>query len=289
MSKEVPGFLGWTPARYRVRFRVPEGWGHIGLLSARDARGTIYPVGNLPAGRAWETWADAAEVRLAIEHGWRVEVLERLYAVKPEGRSAWARPLRSWAEGLLAIREDVEELSAGDEPLHRAACRNIILHAIGLMAGRNLQETRAVEREGDTWADWADVPEDAIRGTETESGEDILYQSQVRAPRGAFDHPELAHQVWGQCRAWLLSKRQQTAHGSGAMSCDTGALHLPREQVVGFAQDALYTTADPGWPDDGKAGRYRVKGSEPMPGGACPSPRTRAELLALMGGGQDGD
>jgi hypothetical protein len=172
----------------------------------------------------------------------------------------------------------VAGISEEDAPLYRAACRNIILHAIGLMAGRNLEETRAVEREGGEWASWQDVPEDAIRGTETESGEDILYQSQARAPRGAFDHPELAHQVWGWTRATLLSRRFK----DGEEWARVGALHLPREQVVGFAQDAIYATTDPGWPTSKNGIGFRVKGKAQGP---FPAPRNRRELLALVGEG----
>lgn len=280
--RKVAGFLGYTPARYRVRFRVPEGWGHVGLLPAPRGDGVHYPTWRPGDDIQWETWADSAEVRLAIEQGWHVEILERIYAVKPEGKASWPRPLRAWCEGLLAIREELSE-GAGrhdDAALYRAACRNIILHTIGLFAGRTLLETRAVEREEEGWADWIDVPEDAERGSEIEAGQDILYQKRVRGP-GYHDHPELAHQVWGLCRSWLLKRRRQV----GDDFITVGALGLPREQVVGFAQDALYATVDPKWPDDGPGG-YRVKGGEETRircGFDRLAPRNRRELLAMMG------
>jgi len=49
--------------------------------------------------------------------------------------------------------------------------------------------------------------------------------------------------------------------GPGPDRSRVGALTLPRTQVVAFRTDAIYTTEAPGWADDGKPGRYRLKGS----------------------------
>lgn len=265
-ASTVAGFLGYTPARYKVRFRAPAGWGHVGLLPA-----TGYPLEG-------DAWADGTEVRLAIEHGWQIEVMERIYAVREPGRASWRKPLSPWANGLLAIRDTPPR--GIDADLWQNACRNIILHTIGLMAGKSRMETRTVRREDGEWADWSDVPSNAVPGSEVERGVDILYQSVNRVGSSVFRHPELAHQIWGRTRAALLSAHQAV---NGARR-RVGALHVPREQVVAFSQDALYLTAEPGWPDDGKNGRYRVKGVGQRPHS---SPRNRAELLTMMGGGGD--
>jgi hypothetical protein len=47
---------------------------------------------------------------------------------------------------------------------------------------------------------------------------------------------------------------------------------------VAFRTDALYLTTDPGWADDGKPGRYRLKGSIERP---IPAPASMGELLSL--------
>jgi hypothetical protein len=93
-------------------------------------------------------------------------------------------------------------------------------------------------------------------------------------------HPEFAASIWALTRSWLLHYNapiggQQTVPGERTL---LGALQLPRDQVLGFAQDCIVTTHDPGWPDDGKDGRYRVKWHLDGP---LPAPKNMSELYAL--------
>jgi hypothetical protein len=100
------GYLGWTPARYLVRFNVSERWEHVGLLGVPMKSGWSWPAdGHDPTKGSWMCWADACEVRLALECGWHVEILERLVCVDREKN--FDRPLMLWAQNLLRLREDV--------------------------------------------------------------------------------------------------------------------------------------------------------------------------------------
>ena len=74
--------------------------------------------------------------------------------------------------------------------------------------------------------------------------------------------PELAAQVWGRARARVL--RGPSALGNGT----SGALNLDPATLIGIQGDAVYASSLPRWSlpveygggDDGKVGRFRIKG-----------------------------
>ncbi|HEV2458442.1 MAG TPA: hypothetical protein VGS80_08750, partial [Ktedonobacterales bacterium] len=75
-----------------------------------------------------------------------------------------------------------------------------------------------------------------------------------------FTHPEWSVQVWGRCRARML-----LAHGAPGRAEWTGMLALAPGSVVACKTDGLYLATDPGWPDDGRPGRLRLKRQLPGP------------------------
>jgi hypothetical protein len=82
------------------------------------------------------------------------------------------------------------------------------------------------------------------------------------APKYAdYQRPEWSSQVWARTRARLL------LHQDYDTKRFVGALTLPYEDVVAFRLDAMLLTRDPGWPDHGRPGTFRVKGriDEPVP------------------------
>ncbi len=152
----LPDYAGFTPARYRVRFRIPDTWAHVGLLMAPDDRPPEAGGPHRDGKRHWyfprtpgtvgETWADAAEMRIAHApfphtcltcaqqyrvndgrhcpvHGWDLSIEERIVFTT-------GRPLRLWAERLIAARE-----ACDNNDLARSAVRNILLHGIGAFHG----------------------------------------------------------------------------------------------------------------------------------------------------------
>lgn len=255
------GYLGWVPAWYHVRFDVPGDWRHVGLLGTPDEGGRAWPVTGWP----WKTWASDREVRLARDCGWQVDILERIYAVRTEGRATFERPLRLWAEKLL-------EMHAADaSDINRAAIRNILLHGIGSFASgpRTVKRTIGADEEAPDHT----LARESIRPTD----EGWEYEDYAPDRRPWAQHPEWAALIWADCRTRLLRQ----AFVSNGDRCVTGALTLPREQIAGFQLDCIYTTHNPDWPDDGKTGRFRLKKHIPGP---IAAPRDIGDINRLMGG-----
>lgn len=270
---EAIGFLGYAPARYHVIVTVPPGWAHVGLLPLRreGRESTQWPA---TPGQTWRCWADAREVRLALAECWQVTILERIYAVQPEGRATYYRPLKTWGNRLIRLHDDLTaSASPALRPLYHAAFRNMVLHGIGWLAMQPTVVTREVD-------EFEEVPdENTARATARETaGGSVQYEEQgvLSSAAARVAHPELAAQVWGCNRQHLL----RGTVSIGGERREMGALTLPRDHVVGMALDCLYVTNDPHWPDDGKLGRYRVKAHVPGP---IPAPTGMGDLYRLFG------
>lgn len=238
----------YARGRYRVRFCVPRDWDHVGLLPVADeAGGWVYPD---QAGEVAETWCDGAELRLAVDRGWRVEVLERLLLVDRK-----ADPLGAWAKKLVAARE------GADDPLAQFALRSILLHGIGAFHGR----PRTVTRVGAS-------PPRGVRDVWVAGDGLYTWQESEPAALPELAHPEWSSAVWARCRVRLLEAP------TGKRDVKAGALYVPRSSVVAFRTDALYLDHDPRWPDDGRVGRLRLKN---WTAGPLPHPSSTAELLSI--------
>lgn len=260
-------FLGWWyPARYLVRYGVPRRWdrecdcgapGHagIGILPERQEDRWAWPA---DPGYSNVTWADAREVGLALSHGWRIQILERLLfpgppypaANRSNGQLTFAGPLDQWAKKLAALRRDIPDQDGIGELVNNAV-RAILLFGIGALHGAPRRVTRTVSadeaRDGmipDTATDVLPLG-DRFAWTETEP---------ARWPE--MSHPEWTTAIWARARCALLDN--PTPHGGHA-----GMLHVPAETVVGCFTDAIYMTNDPGWADDGRAGRLRRVWADP--------------------------
>jgi hypothetical protein len=251
-------YEGFRPARYRIAYHVPDGWAHLGLFMTKDLSGAwAYPRRPDETG---ETWADAAELRIALgpfphtctdcercyrenddarcpQHGWPFAIHERLLF------TAGQKPLRAWAEKLLAARD-----ACASKPA-RASTRKILLHAIGAFHGSR----RAVTRYGSQ----QDAPDNVpLRAVLTASGDELYTWDEpgIAPTVPDYDRPEWPSQVWAKTRARLLLHHDfDTKHY-------VGALTLPLEQIVALRLDALYLMVDPGWADHMRPGAFRVKG-----------------------------
>lgn len=258
-------FAGYAPARYRVRFTVPTEWAHVGLLPVRitTPNGKLWSYPNKP-GEVAETWCDGAELHVAMAHNWPVTILERIVF-----RSDGARPLDTWRDKLVRLRA---RAAATSDPAVRelvaGAVRNILLHGIGRFA-RGARREDVHLAEGRTLGDYRLSRRDVIAERKHPAGNGWLITVERPLDRWSerFTHPEWAAHIWARQRARVLSGPQKT-----------GVLHLPAESVVALQTDALYLTADPEWPDDGKPGRFRLKGRSDGP---VRAPQSWAELHAL--------
>jgi hypothetical protein len=289
VQDDLPDYAGFRPARYRVRFRVPAGWAHVGVLVApalgKDGQRTwFFP---RKPGETGDTWADGTELRIAFwplphvcptcqvgyransgtpcpQHGWPVQILERVLFTK-------GRPLATWAQKLIALREtvgrDAPTTRIGD--LARAAVRNLLIHAIGSFHGTHRPITHVAGED-----DPAAIPERTRLDLALTAEGETLYswEEQRRTPaRLDYDRPEWSAQVWARARSRLLLHRD-------VAGTFTGALTLPYAHIVGMRLDALYVTHDPNWPDNGNVGVFRQKWSSPR---LAPWPQHETDLTAL--------
>lgn len=248
-------------SRWRVAVKVPNDWRKpFGLLMAPRPGGTgwHYPAGP---GHIFETWCDGSELALAIGQGWEVRLQEAM---------TWreAKPLNTWAEKLLEIWHYFDRLS--DPKIGRLCCRairSLLLFSIGAFASRNREATFTVPE-----AEAGRVP----AGVPVHRAGDMLVWTQTVAATSwsaQLAHPEWSATIWARARVRLLDGPGVKGEGR------TGALHLPDGiDVLGFRTDALILTGDPGWGDDGKAGRLRYDGSV---SGPFDWPETESELLQL--------
>lgn len=255
----VDDYAGQQRGRYLVDVTVPRDWsracscgapGHpgIGLLpNASNTGAWEYPANP---GATFATWCDGAELRVALDHGWRVTIRERLLFPWPpypaltrrSGQPTKRGPLDVWAPRLAALRA----AAAAGDPMVASALRAIVLTGIGAMHGRGHRTTHVVgiDDAGELPADVDDVErvDDWLVYTEGERD---------AAKWAAMSHPEWSAAIWGRARARLLD-------APGAERVRTGALHVPASTVLAFRTDAIWLVGhDPEWRDDGRVGRYR--------------------------------
>lgn len=251
-------FAGKARARYRVTFTVPREWSHLGILGVKEGGAKWrYP---RDAGATHETWADGCAVELALERGWRVVIHERII---------WrtGKPLDEWARKLVALRESVagtDTVSA----LVRFALRHLVITSIGAFAGAGA----AVTHE-------APLSAGRPRGAHVEHvrAEGAFW---VWRERGEQSWASLAHPEWS-AHIWALTQRRLLDAPTGTAGVRAGALHVPPANVFALRADAVYLTAPAAWPDDGKAGRFRLVRAVTEP---LPAPKSHAELLRARKG-----
>lgn len=262
-------------ARWRVRATVPRDWsercecgapGHarLGLLGVRDARDDPWRYPSEP-GAQFETWIDGSELKVARDHGWRVDVLDGLAFTTSK-----LRPLDTWAKHLRAARDACErraDVAPEVRALARGSFRLMLIATIGAMLGAPRTITRALPR-----ARVAEVPRDAVT---KRAGDLLIWTETAGSAWPAMSRPEWSACIYGRCRARLLDAP------TADRATRAGALHVPAGDVLAMRTDALYLAgAPPAWPDDGRAGLFTVRADV---AGPLDAPRSTDELRALAG------
>lgn len=239
----------YVRGRYRVQFRAPRSWRHIGILGVRDPESGAM---TWPADAGWhETWADGCEVQLAQSYGWTVRPVERLLWRERSGR-----PLDTWARRIVKLRGELEHVSPELEPIAgamRSALRGMLVQTIGAMTGapRKMTRTAPVDR-----LDM--LPADSLEPV-TFQGDAWTWVEAVAPAHESMQHPEWSAHVWAKARARLLQDR------AGA-----GALTIPPADVFALALDSIATTAPvPWWSSSGRVGEFRLKSRVPGPVPPC--------------------
>jgi hypothetical protein len=263
---EINEFAGYRAGFYRVLFRVPGDWQHIGLLpvQAVDARSgaTYFYWPDVPGPVEYMSVVGDAELRLALENGWSCEIVERwLFA---DDRAANADPLRQFAEKLRALREAVTDEREGKlgKPL-RDAIRALLIKMIGGLhrRGRTTLVETPIERAEEISVD-AEIEE--------VTPSSIFWRKPVAldASTRQFAQPHWAAMVWSRARAKLNKQ----------------ALMVPRECIVWLRSDALVLTFDPGWTGT-KPGEFRCKRQLQLQGREIPT--TEKDYRELLGEGRE--
>jgi hypothetical protein len=237
-------------ARYRVRFAVPDGWAHPGLLPVKHPNGTNWHYPNRP-GYEGESWCDGAELHLAERNGWRVTPVELIRFA--DGN----RPLDRFAARVLRMREICEgERSFGVvAELASGAFRTMFIRAIGSFHSRGRERTYLIgagEPLPPGVTDWQ---------TRDDGRKVFVMRAELTGNAASFMRPELSAQVWARARARV----------SAAM------LTVDPADIVAVWGDALYLACHPGWSGT-KPGEFRVKRSL---AGPVSRPKTIGELLKL--------
>lgn len=213
-------FLGYQRAVYRVSFRIPKTWAHVGILPVRDEAGfTVYPC--RPGQVVSDTWVDGAELMVAVDAGWTVWICERLIFTAGEPLDVWCdRLVRQWSKAR-----------GNDE--QQGWLRSVLLQSIGAFASRGrLREVHGTPPAG------------AIQRINPETLEVGWWVREDPTPlRARMRHPELAVGVWARARARMTRRM----------------LSLPRDQVVAVDGDALYLTGMPDVKETGRVGELRLK------------------------------
>lgn len=252
-------FVTYQPGWYRVTATIPPGWQQVGLLPVPGARSDSRKPWTWPAEGGVvlaNLWVSEPELRLALEQGWACCIHERLLF-------AGVKLARTWQARLVKMRADAEQLAPDLREHVKGAIREILLHSVGRWHMQGWEEERNVTP--DEWARLAPrlSEEEHLSAYQRETG---LIQYLARRPLSGQElqwaHPEWSAYVWALCRV-LLTRR---------------LLSLPRAAILGCNTDAIYTTMDPGWPDDGTPGQFRSKGRL---AGPLPAPHTEEALHHL--------
>ena len=252
-------FETYRPGWYRITATVPVDWQHVGLLPVPGERlGSEKPwVWPAAPGTALpDLWVSEPELRLALEQGWQCAIHERLLF-------AGQKELRTWLERLVKMRTDADRLPPDLCPPVRGAIREILLHAVGHWHMQAWEEERTVSLE--EWERLAPTlsVDEQMSGYQREGGlMSYLAQRPLAGQEIKWLRPEWSAYVWAYCRVLMTSR----------------LLSLPRETILGCNTDAIYTTFDPGWPDDETPGQFRSKG---WLAGPLPAPHTEDDLYHL--------
>lgn len=262
-ATELQNTTPFHPARYRVRFTVPDFWLDSigpGLFGVQDPDGRSWHWPNRP-GSTWETWADAREVDLARQWTWPVEILEGIKFTKTNSLRPFTRVVHKMLDLAAEWTIDGQPISAARKDVVARAIRHMYRVTIGMFSTRPREITKVANSLDE-------IPDEVGAGVER-LGDKYVYrvrsEKQVSDPGGW--HPEIAALLWGHARTLVM--QTPTALKEYGRVAKKGALEVERGQLIAINGDAIYTEHVPRWAlptrfdgggDDGKIGRIRCKG-----------------------------
>lgn len=239
-ARELPGnlayrvkanhFIPYEPGFYVARVTVPQGWNHVGLLP-------FYSEGQpatWPTSGEFVTFAAEPEIRLALAHGWDVQI-------QHGWRFEKARPLENWKRKLCAARQlQLERGQSQIDGMISARQLKAILHqAIGKFYARGYTRERVVSESQFLDLDVLDF---------VREGKKLRIQERVEND-GRHYMPHVAAYIWALSRTATLAK----------------ALTIPKPLLAGFNADAVYSAVETAWGDTGSPGQFVLKSSRVLP------------------------
>lgn len=231
-------YMGYVTGLYKVKVKVPYDWAHIGLLPVRQEDKTVYP--NKP-GQMFVSWCSHRDVKLAMDYGWSVVILERILwpDTQARGMKIGQDPLRHWMETLVTLRETIA--LQYEEPIRgmlRDAFRSLLNMTIGRlhMAGRTVDVYTQ---------DFSEDPGEGTHLAEEYADGSFRYEKQqdLNAYQKEGFKPHWALECWNQAK-WKVTK---------------AALEVPFDHLISIRTDGLWTTCKADFPDTGKPGCFREK------------------------------
>lgn len=217
-------WAGWLTCEVST----PPGWNHVGLVPLKRGKAFVWPE-DMQGDRVTITAKEAGE---AVRLGWDVRVFEAWKFSK-------VRPLRTWCDKLIEMR------SLESDGLYQGAIRNVMLNAIGGMYSDYF--TREGGRSVDEFAEKAGALSRAQRLSAKRVGNQMRYVERVQK-EGALLHYYMPHWVayiWAECRVRLTRELLRYPYGS----------------LIACNLDAVYSQHFPPPDDNGKPGRFRLKGA----------------------------
>jgi hypothetical protein len=211
----------YIPAFYLATFTVPANWYHIGLIKRPKERhespdAQSYP--NTP-GTIITNWVSYEEMYLAIRHGWKVEIHERI--IWPETHRT-PDPLATWIKHMRLIRTSGKQGKYGDlSPYVADGVRAMTLGPVGAF-----NRHYAFERHSVPTSEANKVPQGApfqLVGTRVD------YWLKHELPVTKWSHPEWSLCVWGRARAKIASM----------------ALQLPYDSLLALRTDGIWVNRKP--------------------------------------------
>jgi hypothetical protein len=241
-SSTIAGF-------YHVQVTVPDNWYHIGLLPIRNLdkeKESAYP--NQP-GETFESWCSDKELRLAKDHGWHFEILERILWPDTQtrkadlGQDAYERtgqdPLRYWMESLVNLRQNV--ILKYPEPVQsmlKDAIRNLLNMGVGKM--------HAASQTVDVYTkDFMEFPGKGAHLKDEYADRSMRYEKKAELTpyqKQSF-MPHWTLYVWCTCKVKITQ----------------AALSVPYENLVSIRTDGIWTTCPCEFENTGKPGCFREK------------------------------
>lgn len=254
--RRVGYFTPYEPGWHHVAVSIPDGWNHIGLLPVLDDRiGWTYP--SAP-GSIIKTWASEPELTLALANGWKIYQHFDGYAFDK------GRPLGMWQSRLIGLRkyfqlkeadyaEEGAFPGAGKWPFKfaAAAVRQILNHTIGAMHVNGYEREKRVS-ESD-WKQWRRDNAAWFDRHDYERADDGAYiVSEIVPSTSPLDiyMPHWSATVYALARARVAQ---------WALKCDGKEGRPGPEALVKINGDAIYSTAELPFADNGNLGQLRRK------------------------------